>query len=90
MDITQDDTGRRLQKLLRPHLKFISASEPLTADSHLGALGLDSMAAINLLFDLEQEFEIQITDEAISENTFTTLTHLYALVDRLRAHELSH
>ncbi len=49
-------------------LKVISKSqrmpiEKITPDSTFEELGIDSMDAINILFDLESEFEIEIDDE---------------------------
>jgi acyl carrier protein len=49
-------------------LKVISKSqrvpiERITPESTFEELGIDSMDAINILFDLESEFEIEIDDE---------------------------
>ena len=37
--------------------------ERVTPDSTLEELGIDSMDSINILFDLESEFDIEIDDE---------------------------
>jgi acyl carrier protein len=37
--------------------------EKVTIDSTFEELGIDSMDSINILFDLESEFEIEISDE---------------------------
>jgi len=37
--------------------------EKITPDSTFEELGIDSMDAINILFDLESEFDIEIDDE---------------------------
>jgi acyl carrier protein len=37
--------------------------ERVTADSTFEELGIDSMDSINILFDLESEFDIEINDE---------------------------
>lgn len=37
--------------------------ERVTADSSFEELGMDSMDSINILFDLESEFDIEIDDE---------------------------
>jgi acyl carrier protein len=37
--------------------------EKVTLDSSFEELGIDSMDSINILFDLESEFEIEISDE---------------------------
>jgi acyl carrier protein len=37
--------------------------EKVTLDSSFEELGIDSMDSINILFDVESEFEIEISDE---------------------------
>jgi acyl carrier protein len=41
--------------------------EKVTIDSSFEELGIDSMDSINILFDLESEFEIEIDDEKAKE-----------------------
>ena len=76
------DLRERVEKVLRPNLKFHAADAPLEPDQNLGELGLDSLASINLLFDLETEFGVTIPDEALDENTFATLANLEAVIAR--------
>jgi acyl carrier protein len=52
-------------------------------DEDLGKLGLDSMAAINLLVDLEQEFGIQVPDSLLTPETFATGRSLEDTIRRL-------
>jgi hypothetical protein len=78
MSTTDDDFSRKLQAVLRPHLRFLEPGMPLSPADPLGALGLDSMAAINLLLDLETSFGIQIPDDLLSAETFETLASLEA------------
>jgi acyl carrier protein len=56
----------------------------LTADSALlGAIPeLDSMAVINLITALEEQFGLTIADDEISAELFETLGTLSAFVDR--------
>ncbi|HYF35024.1 MAG TPA: phosphopantetheine-binding protein [Prosthecobacter sp.] len=70
----------RMDALLRPFLRLLPASAPLPLDADLGALGLDSLQSIDLLVALEQEFEIQIPDEKITAESFSTPRHLLELV----------
>jgi acyl carrier protein len=41
--------------------------EKVTIDSSFEELGIDSMDSINILFDLESEFDIEIDDEKAKE-----------------------
>lgn len=68
--------------LLRPFLRF-AGEEPITADSRLRELGLDSMRAIELLFALEDGFGVSLPDEALSEATFATAGSLWGVVAEL-------
>jgi len=79
--MSETDTLKRLQAIVRPHLRFLPPGAPLSADASLGEAGLDSMASIDLLLQLEDEFGIEIPDEALDENTFASLDRLRELVD---------
>jgi acyl carrier protein len=62
----------RFKDVLRPHLKYLDAGAELSLDDDLKSLGLDSMAAVNLLFDLEDELGVILPDELLVERTFAT------------------
>ena len=46
----------RIRAVLLPHLRFLEPGMELKGEDSLAELGLDSLASINLLFDLETEF----------------------------------
>ena len=71
-----DHVSTRLQTVLRPHLRFLDRQQPIPRNEDLGKLGLDSMAAINLLLDLEQAFNIKIPDSLLTAETFETAASL--------------
>ena len=81
MQATASGVTQRLEAMIRPHLRFLKEEESLTADQNLGEAGLDSLASINLLVEIEGEFDIMIPDEDLDENTFTTLANLAQLVE---------
>lgn len=70
----------RLLNLLRPFLRLLPPNQTLAVDAELGKLGLDSLQSIDLLMALEQEFEVQIPDEKVTVDSFSTPAHLLALV----------
>lgn len=70
--------------LLRRHLAYVG-DMPLTADSDLRALGLDSMRAIELLFAVEDTFGVVIPDERLTDATFATGGALWSVIEELRA-----
>jgi len=70
---TEPSLRQRVRTVVLPHLRFLEPDTPLSTDDQLAELGLDSLASINLLFDLETEFDTQISDDLITDNSFTTL-----------------
>lgn len=66
----------RFTETLRPYLPFLQG-DPITADTPLRELGLDSMQAIELMFALEDTFGAPLPDEALVEETFRTAGNLW-------------
>ena len=69
--------------LVRPFLKFAGDQE-LTPASRLRDLGLDSMRAIELLFALEDAYDVVVPDEKLVEDTFETCGSLWTMIEELR------
>lgn len=80
MDSTHD-----LSKVVGRHLDPPVVDRPLPEDVPLAQLGLDSLASINLLLDLEDTFEVSFPDEMLTPETFRTVGSLRAAVERLRS-----
>lgn len=62
-------------------LKVIATSkriplETVTPDSSFESLGIDSLDRLNILFDLESEFDIEIDDEQAKQ-----VTNIHQMVD---------
>ena len=57
--------------LLQEH-EILSDDEPVTADSDLFALGLDSLAMMQLLLHLERRFALSIPPAEITRDRFVT------------------
>ncbi|MEE1943035.1 acyl carrier protein [Streptomyces sp. TRM 70361] len=74
----------RFTDLLTPFLKFLGDRE-ITADSPLRELGLDSMQAIEVLFALEETFDMTLPDDDMNDATFATAGSLWAAVSAARA-----
>jgi acyl carrier protein len=50
--------------------------ETVTPDSSFESLGIDSLDRLNILFDLESEFDIEIDDEQAKQ-----VTNIHQMVD---------
>lgn len=60
--------------------KYDVAKEVISPEATLTELGLDSLTVVELLFDVEDEFGIEVPEERA---TFQTLAEAAALVDEL-------
>ncbi len=69
----------RFIEMLKPFLPFLDGRE-IGDDTPLRDLGLDSMQAIELMFAIEDVFGVELPDEALTEETFTTAGHLWRAV----------
>ncbi|MEV4861686.1 acyl carrier protein [Streptomyces ossamyceticus] len=69
----------RFIELLTPFLKFLGDA-PLTPDTLLRELGLDSMQAIELLFALEDAFGVTLPDDDMNDATFATAGSLWSVL----------
>ena len=60
--------------------KYDVPREAISPEATLTELGLDSLTIVELLFDVEDEFEIEVPEDRV---TFQTLAEAAALVDEL-------
>jgi acyl carrier protein len=74
----------QFEELLRSFLPYLSASEPLTEDTALRDLGLDSMAAVELLSSVEDLYGARLDDDALTLATFETPGTLWNAVATIR------
>ena len=70
-----------LEGIVRPHLTLLDPSANLSPDSSLGELGLDSMASIDLLIEIESHLGVVIDDAAIDESSFDSLVGIAKLIE---------
>ncbi|MEU2587354.1 phosphopantetheine-binding protein [Streptomyces avermitilis] len=74
------------EKVLRDHLPRLQ-EQPLTDDTGLRDLGLDSMKSVDLLFAIEDEMDVSLPDDNLNEETFATAGSLWRAVDAARTSE---
>ena len=63
--------------------RVLETSAPVDADTDLYTLGMDSMAIMQLLISLEEEYGVALPESALTRDNFTTPRQLAHL---LRAH----
>jgi acyl carrier protein len=57
--------------------------DAISADADLFAAGLDSLAIVNVLMRVEEQFDIELPDEMLQRKTFATITSIDNVVARL-------
>jgi acyl carrier protein len=83
--MTETTLEPAIEAVLRRHLKYLAADAPVPPAVPLKELGLDSMQAVELVFDLEDELGIVLPDEAMTASTFATADSLVAVVVAVRS-----
>jgi diaminopimelate decarboxylase len=77
----------RYEELLRGLLPRLAEQGTVSPDAGLKALGMDSMAMVELLVLVEQTYDIAVPDEELVPQNFATPASLWALVSSLRARQ---
>jgi acyl carrier protein len=72
--------------ILQKHLPY-AAPGRVDDGTRLRDAGLNSMQAIELLFELEDAFGVMLPDEKLTDATFDTAGSLWQAIDDLREHE---
>lgn len=60
--------------ILEQHI--VETDEPITPDTDLFSLGLDSLATMQLMLHLEREFGVRISPQEMTRNHFASATVL--------------
>ena len=76
-DSTFDET-------IRSFLPFLPAEEALTAETPLREYGLDSLATVELLAVLEQNYNVRFEDDALNLETFENPGRLWTALAELQ------
>ena len=76
-----ETTSERVIRVIAATQKL--AAERVGEDSTFRELGIDSLDGLNILFALEEEFAVDVPDEAGRE--FTSIRDVVAGIDRLLA-----
>jgi len=70
--------------ILRRHLKRLDESIVIDVNRELKDYGLDSMSSVSILLDIEDELQIAIPEEYLSETTFKTANSLLQAVNQVK------
>lgn len=81
--------AQRIKQCLVEHLRMISSADEIESNAELTTLGLTSMAATNLLIDLEDEFAVEFSDHLLTPEVFSKVTTLESAIAGLLADQVS-
>jgi acyl carrier protein len=70
------------ERLLRRHCRFVAAAEPIEPDAPMVALGLDSLATLVMILEIEATFSVAFPDAMLAGEQ-DTARGLWSLVSRL-------
>ncbi|MFE7741647.1 phosphopantetheine-binding protein [Nocardia sp. NPDC057455] len=87
--MTRQTWTEPFEKTLRAYLPLLSPDQEVTPDLNLADQGLDSVATVSLLLDLEEAFLVTIPDHLLSVTTFATPGGLWEVITGLRGAETS-
>jgi acyl carrier protein len=76
-----NELAERVRNVVAKHLRV--PPEKITNDSTFEELGMDSLDSVNLLFDVEDEFDISIEDE--QARSISSVRQMIEGIERLQA-----
>jgi len=76
-----DSTYQEYLAVLQRH---VQATQATPETQRLQDIGLDSLAVIRLIVDLEEVLAIRISDESLTEESFESVGSLWRLVQQSR------
>lgn len=69
--------------LVKKYLKFWDKNKEIDVDENLKDLGLDSISSIQLLIEIEDTYDIIMSDEHLTDDTFSTISCLWKEVESI-------
>jgi acyl carrier protein len=76
---------RNFETIVRSCLPWLADDAVLEPDLALIDFGLDSVATVSLLIDLEEEFGVEIPDQMLMASNFTSPAGIWGLLTALEA-----
>jgi acyl carrier protein len=73
----------KLERILRAHARFLRAGIDIDPELSLASLGVDSLDIIELIVQIEGEFDMEIPPDRVTPETFSTPTSIWRLLCQL-------
>ena len=72
-----------IRKVLAENGRLAVPAESLDSQADLFAVGLDSLAIVNVLMSLEERFDIELPDSMLSRRSFANIATIEGIVTTL-------
>jgi acyl carrier protein len=76
---------QQIREILAENGRLAVSVDNLDDHADLFAAGLDSLAIVNVLMRLEDEFDIELPDEMLQRRSFANIATIDSVVERLTA-----
>jgi len=74
---------QQIREILAENGRLAVPINTLDDESDLFSAGLDSLAIVNVLMRLEEEFDIELPDEMLQRKSFSSIASIDSVVSRL-------
>lgn len=78
-----DQTTHRIRRVLAAHGRLSRDAGELSDDADLYAIGLSSLASVNVMLALEAEFDMEFPDQMLNRSVFESIAAIAAAVREL-------
>lgn len=83
MAFTRDEIADRIENFVRNEFRVAHADSGFTRDTHLFDSGfVDSTGVVELVSFIESTFDVEIPDEDLFSDAFTTIDGISTVVER--------
>ena len=73
-----------IRQIVLKHARLAGASDAIDDDADLYALGLNSLATVNVMLALEDLYNVEFGDELLSRETFASIGAISRAINILR------
>ena len=74
---------QQVREILAKNGRLAVPVDTLSDDSDLFSAGLDSLAIVNVLMSLEEQFDIELPDEMLQRKSFASIATITTIVNSL-------
>jgi acyl carrier protein len=72
------------ERTLRTYARYLTQDDPIDTNASLMDIGVDSLAMIQLLVDIEETFDVAFPDDMLTPEVFATPATLWQAVVTIR------